>query len=334
MPTLSAFTGRDYAYGYGRVGVLQEYLLTEGDVERLLLAPDFAACTRLLAELKIAKSLEWTDDPRQLIHELESWLQHEMTAMVPKADARIFDILWLKSDTPLLAYLLKAHHGLTAAASVEPTVTATAFEPGALRELVQTGRSQSLPKELVDFVSAVRGDDSLTAPQIDTAVARFVAAQQTRLAADSGSELVQRYVAHHIDLVNIHIAHRLTSRDRPQDHLLAGGNIPVQAFTADPERLVELVRGSSLPNSLIDALVDVDQSSALLQRALAKAIAVDIARMRDCVLTIEPLFAFATIAQSQFKVLRTLIVGKGAGLSLQEMRAMLPPFLSASPFTS
>ncbi len=332
MATQAILAGRQYPYGYGRIGVLQEYLLTENAIERLVSA-DATEFVQLLTELKIAKSIDWTNNPHELVRELERWLQRETTELVPEPDRYIFDILWLRSDASYLSYLLKANRGYTSSESTAPHVTATAFNPDDLCALAQGENASSAPSELVKFVASVRQNVALTPPEIDAAVTRFIALRQSELAARSGSRLIQQYTAHHLDLQNIHIARRLGENDKPEKHLLPGGRIPLPAFTADPVVLAQVVQSSSLPNGLAEALLDGgNESSVLLQRALAKAIARDIALMRDCVLTIEPLFAFAAVAQSQFKVLRTVVVGKLARLSVADVRRMLPPFLSTSPF--
>jgi len=49
-------------------------------------------------------------------------------------------------------------------------------------------------------------------------------------------------------------------------------------------------------------------------------------------LSIEPVFAFAALAQSQLALLRALIIGKRANLDPQTIKKMLPPFLSASHY--
>jgi vacuolar-type H+-ATPase subunit C/Vma6 len=332
MSLTGSLTGQRYAYGYGRVGVLQEYLLTQQDVERLLAAVDEAALTRALMELKMAKGLEWTNDAHRFIDQLERWLRREMHELVPAEDEEIFGILWLKSDASLLAYLLKKELGYTSGISVEPQVGATAFDPDLLRRLVAGSPVTGAPASLVQFVQSVRADRSLTPQRIDTLTAQFVADESVRLAAQSGSAPIRQYVAHHVDLQNIRTSRRLSSQERPLEHLLRGGEIAPEAFTDEPERLVELVRRSSLPNTLIDSLRAADDASVTLERGLAKAIAHDLALMRDRVLCLEPLFAFAAIALSQLRVLRTLIVGKSAGLAPAEIRNLLPPFLSTSPY--
>lgn len=188
-----------------------------------------------------------------------------------------------------------------------------------------------MPESLRTFIRSVRENNALNAQEIDTLVARFFASEQVRL-AQKGGEALQLYVAHHIDLQNIRTARRLKPDERPEDHLLPGGDISMNRFSADPQKLADLVRGTHLRASLADSIQTAEDSQIVLERGLAKAIAFDIARMRMRTLTIEPIFAFAAIAQSQFRLLRTILVGATAGLSPTELKTLLPPFLSTSPY--
>ena len=163
-------------------------------------------------------------------------------------------------------------------------------------------------------------------------MAQYVVNRQIELARESGSRAIQMYVAHHIDLQNLRTARRLGRDENPVDPLLQGGEISVNRISLDPERLAELVYSSSLPTTLADSIKSAEDSSVILERGLAKAIAHDIAVMRNNVLTIDPIFAFVTIALSQMRLLRTILIGKSVGMDPEEIRRLLPPFLSASPF--
>jgi vacuolar-type H+-ATPase subunit C/Vma6 len=329
-------SGQNYAYGYGRIGVLQQYLLNQGDIDRLIGAHSERELFRILSELNFTKGIEPTNDPREIIKRMELWLMKEVAAMSGSGiGENVFDILWLRNDAALLSYLLKQYHGLTSDISSEPEVGATAYDVDALKLLVKHGHAElGLTNQLVSFVRDIKDRKQATPQEIDDAVAQFVATEQVRLATSSGSEHIIRYVAHHIDLQNIRTARRLRKGDNPEDHLLKGGRIPAQDISPDPQQLAILIRSSHLPSELADYLADTEEASLALERGLARAIAHDIALMRNEVLTIEPLFAFAAIAQSQLKVLRTIIIGKVTGLTAEELAGLLPPFLSTSPFTA
>jgi vacuolar-type H+-ATPase subunit C/Vma6 len=331
MMMLLAPARQSHAYGFGRVGVLQEYLLTQADVDRMTSAGSARALAQVITELKISSQVDYHSNPHRFINNVERWLRHEVRSMVNEDERDLFDILWMKDDAALLAYLLKKNHGLTSALSAEPHVGATAYDPEDLRTLAEGGHAAGAPEDLRSFVRSVRGERSLTAQEIDTRVARFFAARQIELAR-RGGEGMRLYVAHHIDLQNIRTARRLRRDERPEDHLLQGGDISMSRFSSDPQKLSDLVRGSRLSPSLADSIQTAEDSVIVLERGLARAIAADLAHMRMRPLTIEPIFAFAAIAQSQLKLLRTILVGVSAGLSPSELKKLLPPFLSASPY--
>lgn len=333
MPTLATASAQRFAYGHGRVGVLQEYLLSQSDVDRLVAARTTAELSRLLGELKISTQVEVVSNPHRFINAIERWLQKELRSMVGDEHAAVFDILWLKDDAALLAYLLKQHHGYTSDISTEPHVGATAFDPEDLRLLVNGGDPLHVPTSLRRCVRSMTADRSLTPQSIDTRVAQYIVDEELTLAR-AASPNILLYVAHHIDLLNIRTARRLRKDERPEDHLLRGGEIDVTRFSLDPARLASLVRGSSLGSALADSIQTSEDSSITLERGLAKAIAIDLAHMRSAALTLEPIFAFGAIAQSQLKLLRTILIGKAAHLSSEELKRLLPPFLSASPFAS
>lgn len=331
MTPLLASSRQTHSYGFGRVGVLQEYLLTQADVDRMISAPNATELARIITELKISSQVDYHENPHRFINNIERWLKDEVRSMVSESEQDIFDILWMKDDAALLSYLLKKQHGFTSSLSSEPAVGASAYDPEALRTLVNGGHASGTSEELRSFVRSVVSDRALTPQQIDTLVARFFAERQLMLAKKGGSAITL-YVAHHIDLQNIRTARRLRRDERPEDHLLPGGDISMSRFTTDPQKLADLVRGTHLSSALADSIQMAEDSTIVLERGLAKAIAFDIAQMRMRPLTIEPIFAFAAIAQSQLKLLRTILVGASAGLSSAELQKLLPPFLSASPY--
>lgn len=329
----STTSGQLYAYGHGRVGVLQEYLLTQGDVDRMVGARDATDLGRIIAELKISTQVEYIANPHRFLNNIEKWLRQELRSMVAEDTATVFDILWIKDDSALLSYLLKKHLGLTSEISTEPHVGATAYDPEDLRSLVNGIDVPTAPSELRTFIRTIRDDHALTPQSIDTRVAQFAVDVQLDLAR-KGSANIRLYVAHHIDLQNIRTARRLRKDERPEDHLIRGGEIDVSRFSLDPAKLASVVRGSSLGSALADSIQSAEDSSIILERGLAKAIAFDIARMRSNALTIDPIFAFGAITQSQLKLLRTILIGKSAHLNAEELKKLLPPFLSTSAYAS
>lgn len=169
---------------------------------------------------------------------------------------------------------------------------------------------------------------------IDASVSQYIAGVQLSLAQVSGSALIRRFVRNTIDLKNIRTALRVKNAPDAIDHLIQGGNIDPKSLVGDAKRLQAAIDRSPLAYALSDAVRSASDDANALEIALSKVTANDIADMWNIPLSIEPVFAFAALAQSQIMLLRAIVIGKRAGLSPQEIKQMLPPFIPASHYMS
>lgn len=327
--------GQEYAYAYGRLGVLRQRLPEQSDIDRLVSAPDMESMKNVLREMRFtAEVMTSVNDIHDVIPALERQLRRDVESMVPQERRELFEILWLKEDGALLAYLLKKHHTFTSSLSRMPRSSISAHDTDALVALVERDDQGQLPPHLVRFVHQVKALTNATPAIIDTMVAQYVAHRQVELAEQSRSEHIHQYVAHQIDLQNIRTAKRLEGAENPRAHFLEGGEINPRDFTGERGHLSAVVRGSSLPDSLADAIEKEDDTAVTLERGLARGIAHAVAEMGTMPLTIEPVFAYAVMALSQLRLLRTVLIAKTTGLSPEETLHMLPPFLSTTPYAA
>jgi vacuolar-type H+-ATPase subunit C/Vma6 len=324
---MQSLIGQHFAYASGRTGVLQQLLLTASDRDRLLGAADLKEAEAILTELKLTNPIDQgLAKSDEILRAIGSWVREEVDTMAPAAKRPVFHILWLEEDAPILSYLLKKHHGLTSAASTQPISDMTAYGSQALEALVNDNVTGSLPSLLKEFVQKAKAMKNANPISIDNAVAQYIATLQLSLARTSGSKALQTYVEHKIDLTNIRTALRQSS------DLIVGGSLPITALTKDVPSLLSAIDRSSLPYELAESIRKTLDDPNALEHALSKVIADDIAHMWNVPLSIEPVFAFAALAQSQMKLLRVLLIGKRANMSPQEIKLMLPPFLSASHY--
>lgn len=322
-------TSTDFAYGYGRVGVLQQQLLNKSDVDRLVGAHGDKELRHILSDVAFTARVMPQDDLSRAVPALEAWLKDEVRRMSPPESRELFDIIWLREDVPVLALLLKQYHGFAPKSDVADT-GATAYDHAALRTLVESGERGPLPEDLAHFVEELKHEQGIEAQGIDHKVAVFVAQKQMELAKQSGSKLIRQYVAHLIDLQNIRTSRRLHPGEDGANHFLPGGEIDPMRLTGDPRSLALLIHSSSLPNVLADSVMNEKNSALALERALNLALAHDIAAMRSIPLGIEAIFAFAVMALSQTLMLRTILIGKAAQLTGGEISQMLPPIFSTA----
>jgi hypothetical protein len=307
--------------------VLQQLLLTASDRDRLLGAADLKEAESILTELKLTSPIDQgLKKSDEILQAIGTWVRAEVETMAPESKRPAFHILWLEEDAPMLSYLLKKHHGLTSAVSTQPLSGMTTYSADALQQLVTEGIAGSLPSHLVEFIKEAKDIKDVTPQSIDSAVAQYVATLQLKLARASGSAALKSYVEHKIDLNNIRTALR------KGNDLIVGGSIAPKDLTGDLRSILTAVDRSSLPYDLSDPIRKAVDDPNALEHALSKVMADDIAHMWNIPLSIEPVFAFAALAQSQMKLLRVLLIGKRANMSPQEIKLMLPPFLSASHY--
>lgn len=337
MPAFSSMVGQHFAYAAGRSGVLQQILLSASDRDRLLGARDLQEAEAILTELKLTNPIDQgLKKSADILHALEQWVRKEVEQMTPESKLPTFSILWMERDIPLIAYALKKHFGLTSAVSSAPSDAMTSVSLEALTTYLADGTEGQLPSHITGFLKEALAWENVSPQMVDTAVAQHIANMQLRLARTSGSSLIKQYVKHKIDCGNIRTALRLLKDEdvHTKDHLIMGGYIDPTKFTGDLGSILAAVDASPLSYELSEKISKAVDDTNALELALSEILAEDIARMWNMALSIEPVFAFAALTESQLKLLRTLLIGKRANMSPQEIKHVLPPFLSASHYIS
>ncbi len=334
MTPTGILDGQEYAYGFGRVGVLQQRLLTPVDIDHLVGAHNEQELKQVFNSIKftshIMQGIELLDD---VLPSMERWIHDEVDRMVPEDKSKVFEILWLREDASTLSYLLKKKMEMTSDRGTSfPGKSVTAHDIEDLRGLVFHDKEYNLPDHLVDFVRQIKMKEKLTPQHIDADVAQYIATTQLLLAKESDSKIIVRYIRHTIDLENIRTIRRLKPGDDPEVHLLKGGEIDVRKLTPDLKNLASLIRTSSLPFVVADNVESGVASTIALEHTLVEALTHDITEMRRTPLSVESIFAFAVVALSQLKLIRTILIGKSAGLTTAEIREMLPPLFSTATY--
>ena len=334
MFTRSSVIGQHFAFAHGRTGVLQQFLLAQSDVDRMLGAHDSHEMQQVLTELRFTKLIDQSlRDENDILAACQAWVRREVTSMTPKGLQPVFDILWLDGDMPVLAYLLKQKKGLTSSISRLPNPPYFVYGTDALRALVDSDDAGELPGPLVAFVRDVHAQTSRDPRGIDTAVAQYAADAKLRLAAKSGSRAMTRYVRHYIDVQNIRTVLRFSAEDRASalPHLIDGGTMTPKSLVAKGSSLAVQVRNAEF-YKLADSIDRSPEDSNDIERALNAILAEDVSVFWNTILSIESLFAFAITALAQIRLLRAIVIGKRNDLRPQDIKRMMPQFLSASHY--
>jgi vacuolar-type H+-ATPase subunit C/Vma6 len=310
-----------FAFAHGRIGVLQQLLLTQIDVDRLLGATDLADASKILTELKMTSLIDQSlNTSEEILSALGEWIRTEIALLSPISKRSTFDILWLEEEGAQVAHLLKEHHGLTNDKNVENRMS-----------------NIELPEYLTDFAEEMKLLENPTPQEIDNKTAQFITKKQLHLAKKSVSKAILSYVQHRIDLHNIRTSLRLQNSTfdiRHSTFLLDGGTIKKESLSGDIHNIQKVVDRSPLAFTLSDDLLDLSQDPGALEQSLSQITALDIAHLWNIPLDQEPVFAFGAIALSHITLLRVLLMGKRNSLSPQEIKKMIPPFLPASHYIS
>lgn len=329
--------GHDIAYAYGRLGVLQQLLLSRSDVDRLLGAHDAKDVAMMFIELRLTSRIDQgITDPDEVLHAVARWVRDEVISMSPDGSLRAFDVLWLEGDIALAAYLLKKKLGMTSAISREPSPAFTAYGSAAWHELLGKTRSDDDQDSTFAraFVEEVLSQKNLTPAHIDTMAAQWGASEQLKAAYDSGSANILRFVQHAIDLQNIRTALRSLSLSNEERLalLISGGTISTTDLLGDRDQIASAIDHAELGYGVADEIRTSDLDNRQLEQSLSSVTAADIAQMWNIPLSQDPHFAFAALAFTQLKLLRTILLAKRAGFSPQETKRVLPPFLPATHY--
>lgn len=331
MSHSASLSGSNFAYAYGRIGVLQQKLINQGNIDRLVGAHNVMQLRQILAEIPFTAPVMPQDSISDVPFALEGWLKKELTDLVPDDKKPIFNILWLREDQSIIAHYLKEYFRYTSGLTSVEKRTVTAYGIEQLEALILRDDTSVIDDpELIEFIAVMKKDKTLTPSRIDHDVGEFIAARQIKYAKLSGSPLILRYVRHLIDLQNIRTLRRLPEGQSGEGLFLPDGEIDTRALTERPKDIAELIRSSTLPSKLVDSMRHGDDSTLMIERSLHQGLAHDIAEMRSMPLSMEAIFAYATMAQSQIFMVRSILIGKDVGLSAQDISRLLPPVYSTS----
>jgi len=334
MLSSSPVIGQRFAFAHGRTGVLQQSLLSQSDIDRLLGTHDGREAEQVLTELKFTKMIDQSlRDADAIIHACEQWVHLEVTQMCPQDKQPVFNTLWIEGDLPVLAYLLKKSKGITSSISKQPQPFYHVYDLTALAHLIETDEAGELPAELVSFVRFVQTRNVSDPRAIDTLVSQFGSDMRTMYAKKSRSKNIEIFVKHLIDVQNIRTALRFPSdmRQNAHMHMLKGGSIMPQLLMETGTTIAAQARIAAF-YELADIIEKFPNDTNRIEQALDEILAQDISAMWNVILSIEPLFAFAATGLAQIRLLRAITIGKRNNIPPQDIKKMLPAFLSASHY--
>ncbi len=315
-----------YGFAVGRVRVLETKLLKRSHFERLLAAADFEEQHKILSETVYGAYLEGAkrvDDVERALERVLGDLHREFlcSANLP---AEIAELFGLRDDYEEVRGLLKAQ-----AHDVSPAELLGGTGASSVADLV----AGKLPSPLAAVYQRLRavvsdGEGNVRADMVDMVVDRDLHERIRALADKSHNRFVQQMASVFIDLANVRVFVRtrlkgLTVTDA-RDYLLEGGSISLKQLLSLyrlplEEAAARLVAYGPLRGVDPEALVDTERLDVVSDAIVAKITS----QARMVAVGPEPVVAYVLARRAEVAMVRTLLIGKLAGVSTEVLRVRL-----------
>ena len=312
-----------FGFSVGRVRALEGRLLPNTTLERLLDAKDFGEQKRVLADTEYASVMGPSETAGDVERALDTYLgglfEFIETSRLPEAVSRFFRVGYdyLNMKGRLKAEALGAP--LDDLLSSHGTVPLETFR----------GPTEALPRYLCELDTAVRDSrGEVEREAIDPVVDRAMFKDMRASAAASECEALEEIAALTIDLANVKTVVRARALDRPVSDvwkaLVEGGRVRRQGllvpyglpFAEMIERIAVMV---SLPGMIPRDLAEIQRLDVLADNLLMRH-----ARQARLVATgIEPVVGYVMARRSELVIVRTLLLGRLAGMGSDAMRGRM-----------
>lgn len=317
-----------YIYSVSRTNTLAQYLLTKTDIERLLVAEAGDDLQSALKETYLApyvlrskdgsmtEAIEWTlIDAKKIIHQI-----------APKGD--MFRVMWCRYDIHNLRVFAKAK---AKKLSLEDVLSFTSrrgiYEPEYLYEVLEAGNLSALQSGWQEaFNEAVRYAEDGALDKVDGVLDEAFFATVKRIAAEDGDDFIKRYVKGLIDFYNL--KSRLRRLKYPNvtfaAEFIAGGTIPAEAIETEEGvyAALETLAGVDFWKDALEAYQADGNTTQLDARGKEYLMSLAKKASSDMFTSASLVLYYLQCRQAAMNI-RTIVVGKNSGMSVEEIRANL-----------
>ncbi len=213
----------EYAYAVAHIRAYEDMLLSDGDLEQMIAAPDVQTALKHLADKG------WTGEDKKSIRDILNGRLCDAYALVKESapDKDAIEILTVRNDFNNLKAALKS-----LAADIDPTdcyIYPTTLDLNALKKLLAEKRYGELP-EGMSYVAKKAYDilvRSMDGQRCDICVDKFTLRHMQKIAEKTDNELVSEYVSAFVALTDIKTAYRCTKTGKERDFIydaICGGS--------------------------------------------------------------------------------------------------------------
>lgn len=314
-----------YIYAGTRSKALENQLLSETQVERLLSAKSVDEVSTVLQDTFLAPLLS-SDQKIDITKALDIYIKEAKTTIESIAPfPEVLDILWLKYDYHNLKTIIK---GKRLDLDVED-IRSKCFEAGkySLDDLIKGHEDGTLGRFNNHFAAAAeKGKAAGHVFEIDLAMNEYYFKTIKNIALNSKDAFIQSYVVLLIDLFNIKASLRAIIIDGidTKDVFVAGGTFSRKNLEKKKDILDSLRRIGS-EKDWDTAIADYDKTSdhTLLEKSTDEYVSTFLKAQSTQVFSPAPLFAYFSMLKTNAQIIGAVIASKRAGVSEKELRTIL-----------
>ena len=324
------YKGSSYLAAVGTIRALEARLLREAEVEKILGTKSFKEAFEVLHDLSFGEFISEvkTEGDFETVLKLGLYdTKIELTRLAPYSTE--LDVLWLMYDLLNIKILLKGKL-LKDDPQVfsDMTIPYAKYSPEKLLEIINGETLEESTKWIGDaFQKAIhvyeKNQDPLAAEySLD---ADFMA-KILELALKQHNQFVTHFVHNNIDAFNIMAAFRFLLReDQETVPFLTGGNISQDDLSADAVEVFADNIHSPWKEGVKEGVEGYQKYGhlSILENRLSEVILESFLSSKFIIDGPEPLMAFFWRKKHNADILRTLLVGKRAGMSEEKLRVHL-----------
>lgn len=319
---MQQYRDTNYAAVSAALHAREAHLLTQALSERMLEAPTAEESCKILIECGYPPLEHCTlEEVEKLLALSRAELYREVAVLAP--DKRIVELFQLKYDYHNAKLALKAK--LTGEDVSRLVIGCGRYDASALLRGERGMLSSRMGRAMAQAEKEAEGGDIRRA---ELTLDRACFEEMSELAGATGNDFLIGYVALQIDAIDLRTlvrAQRMGASDELLSAaLLPGGHIPAEQLkTARGDRLAELTRGSALSAAGELAASLTSGSLTAFECACDDALMQYLQRARRTPFGPEVIVGYLSAKEAEFTAVRTILSGKLAGLSAEDIRARL-----------
>lgn len=333
-----------FAQSVAWIRVLETKLLSENELERMVLARDAKDAYKILNETEYSThvgDIDKVEDFQEVINAGLKDSKSTVEKIVPYK--HIFNILWFRYDFHNMKVLLKAKNGgKTYEEVADYTYDFGAVDLDRLKKYILEGdvdtgfgidiENEKYMKESIKLAQAQfdKDDD----PQlIDVILDKRFCEIINKISEESGNRFLEEFTDKYIDLKNIELFMRLKIQNREETLLekgfIHGGSLEkyrfADAFRKDIADFAENLKHTNYSQIIKDAVKGYEEEKSFVQLDKLSYDHLNnyIQSAKRIALGPEPIFAYFWAKKNNAQVIRSVMVGKLNEVQPEDIRKMI-----------